>query len=48
MPGVWPEAKPGENVRSNEARFAVWTEFDLESAVWTIPAEHMEAVKPTS
>ena len=24
-------------VRSNETRFAVWTEFDLDNAVWTIP-----------
>lgn len=30
-------------VRSNETRFAVWTEFDLDSAVWTIPAERMKA-----
>lgn len=30
-------------VRSNETRFAVWTEFDLEKAVWTIPAERMKA-----
>jgi integrase len=30
-------------VRSNETRFAVWTEFDLENAVWTIPGERMKA-----
>ena len=30
-------------VRSNETRLAVWTEFDLEKAVWTIPAERMKA-----
>jgi integrase len=30
-------------VRSNETRFAVWTEFDLEKAVWTIPGERMKA-----
>jgi len=30
-------------VRSNETRLAVWTEFDLDSAVWTIPAERMKA-----
>jgi len=30
-------------VRSNETRLAVWTEFDLENAVWTIPAERMKA-----
>jgi integrase len=30
-------------VRSNETRFAVWTEFDLDGAVWTIPAERMKA-----
>lgn len=29
-------------VRSNETRFAVWTEFDLDNAVWTIPAERMK------
>jgi integrase len=29
-------------VRSNETRFAVWTEFDLDKAVWTIPAERMK------
>lgn len=30
-------------VRSNETRFAVWTEFDLDNAVWTIPGERMKA-----
>jgi integrase len=30
-------------VRSNETRFAIWTEFDLENAVWTIPGERMKA-----
>lgn len=29
-------------VRSNETRFAAWTEFDLDNAVWTIPAERMK------
>ena len=30
-------------VRSGEARLARWDEIDLESAVWTIPAERMKA-----
>lgn len=30
-------------VRSNETRFAVWTEFDLDKAVWTIPGKRMKA-----
>ncbi|OYX65687.1 MAG: recombinase [Sphingomonadales bacterium 32-64-17] len=30
-------------VRSNETRFAVWTEFDLDRATWTIPGERMKA-----
>ena len=30
-------------VRSNETRFAVWTEFDLDTAIWTIPGERMKA-----
>lgn len=30
-------------VRSNETRLAVWTEFDLDKAVWTIPGERMKA-----
>lgn len=31
--------------RSGEVRGAVWSEFDLETAVWTIPAERMKAGK---
>ena len=30
-------------VRSNETRLAVWTEFDLDNAIWTIPGERMKA-----
>jgi integrase len=30
-------------VRSGETRLAVWPEFDLDSAIWTIPAERMKA-----
>jgi integrase len=30
-------------VRSNETRFAVWPEFDLEKAIWTIPGDRMKA-----
>jgi integrase len=30
-------------VRSNETRFAVWTEFDLDRAIWTIPGDRMKA-----
>lgn len=30
-------------VRSNETRFAVWTEFDLDTGIWTIPGERMKA-----
>ena len=30
-------------VRSNETRLAVWTEFDLDSGIWTIPGERMKA-----
>jgi integrase len=30
-------------VRSNETRLAVWSEFDLERSIWTIPAERMKA-----
>lgn len=30
-------------VRSNETRFAVWSEFDLDTAIWTIPGERMKA-----
>lgn len=29
-------------VRTQELRFAQWTEFDFDKAVWTIPAEHMK------
>jgi len=32
-------------VRSNETRFAVWPEFDLEKATWTIPAGRMKTGK---
>jgi integrase len=31
--------------RSNEIRFAKWREFDLQAAVWTVPAERMKARK---
>ncbi|MET0372768.1 MAG: hypothetical protein ABW128_00765 [Rhizorhabdus sp.] len=30
-------------VRSNETRLAVWTEFDLDRPVWSIPGECMKA-----
>lgn len=30
-------------VRSNETRFALWTEFDLDKSIWTIPGERMKA-----
>ncbi len=30
-------------VRSNETRFAVWTEFDLDKGIWIIPGERMKA-----
>ncbi|MEJ7936139.1 integrase arm-type DNA-binding domain-containing protein [Sphingobium sp. AN558] len=30
-------------VRSSETRFAVWTEFDLNKGIWTIPGERMKA-----
>ncbi len=30
-------------VRSNETRLAVWTEFNLNEAIWTIPGERMKA-----
>lgn len=29
-------------VRSNETRFAVWPEFDLDKGIWTIPATRMK------
>lgn len=32
-------------VRSGETRFAVWPEFDLDEAIWTIPAERMKMRK---
>lgn len=32
-------------VRSQEVRLATWSEFDLESRLWTIPAEHMKRSK---
>ena len=32
-------------VRSGEARFAKWSEFDLNTATWTIPAERMGKTK---
>lgn len=28
--------------RSNETRFAIWSEFDLDAAIWAIPAERMK------
>ncbi len=31
--------------RSGEVRLACWEEFDMENAVWTIPAERMKAKK---
>ena len=33
-------------VRPGELRHAEWTEFDLEKAVWTIPAEKMKMRRP--
>lgn len=33
-------------VRSNEARFATWEEFDLDAAAWSIPAERMKMKQP--
>ena len=32
--------------RSGETREAVWSEFDLDKAIWTIPAGRMKAKKP--
>lgn len=32
--------------RSAETRLAVWSEFDLEKGLWTIPAARMKAKKP--
>src|SRR5437868_2220907 len=33
-------------VRSNETRFAVWSEFDLDAAIWAIPAARMKMKNP--
>lgn len=33
-------------VRSNEARLATWREFDLDGAVWSIPAQRMKMKLP--
>jgi len=33
-------------VRSNETRFAAWGEFDLDAAVWPIPAARMKMKQP--
>lgn len=33
-------------VRSNETRFATWGEFDLDNAVWSIPASRMKMKEP--
>ena len=33
-------------VRSNETRFATWAEFDLDAAVWSIPAARMKMKQP--
>lgn len=33
-------------VRSNETRFAVWSEIDREKAIWSIPAERMKMNQP--
>jgi integrase len=32
--------------RSGEARGALWTEIDLDEAIWNIPAERMKANRP--
>ena len=32
--------------RSGETREAVWSEFDLDKKVWTVPADRMKAKKP--
>jgi integrase len=32
--------------RSGEVRNAVWSEFDLDKAVWSIPAERMKMKEP--
>ena len=33
-------------VRSQETRFAVWSEVDMENAVWEIPKERMKSRRP--
>lgn len=33
-------------VRSNETRFAAWSEFDLKKSVWSIPGERMKMAEP--
>ena len=33
-------------VRANETRFAVWSEFDLDAAIWAIPAARMKMKNP--
>lgn len=33
-------------VRSNETRFAIWPEFDLNKGTWSIPGERMKTGKP--
>jgi integrase len=33
-------------VRSNETRYAIWSEFDLKNGIWSIPAERMKAKQP--
>ena len=32
-------------IRSQEVRLATWDEFDLDSGLWTVPAEHMKRAK---
>lgn len=32
--------------RSNEARGALWSEFDLDAALWTVPGSRMKAGEP--
>lgn len=32
-------------VRSQEARLATWSEFDLEAGLWAVPADHMKRAK---
>lgn len=33
-------------VRSNETRYATWAEFDLDAAIWSIPAKRMKMKQP--